>query len=103
MIFLGIYAYLYLVYEPLRYKKSYFCVLSGGLKIVKGVFFKKTIFISSQSVKGTQLSQGILQRIFNTYTLKLYTVGGNISIINIDIYDAGFLKINFLRGFSYEI
>jgi membrane protein YdbS with pleckstrin-like domain len=58
-----------------RYKRLRYLVHEGGLRIRRGVFWRKTIWIPISRVQHTDVSQGPVQRKFELAALTIHTAG----------------------------
>jgi membrane protein YdbS with pleckstrin-like domain len=58
-----------------RYKRLRYLVHEGGLRIRRGVFWRKTIWIPITRVQHTDVSQGPVQRKFELAALTVHTAG----------------------------
>jgi membrane protein YdbS with pleckstrin-like domain len=58
-----------------RYKRLRYLVDEGGLRIRRGVFWRKVIWIPITRVQHTDVSQGPVQRKFGLATLTVHTAG----------------------------
>ena len=58
-----------------RHKRLRYLVDEGGLRIRRGVFWRKVIWIPISRVQHTDVSQGPLQRRFGLATLTVHTAG----------------------------
>jgi len=62
-------------WPAVRYKRLRYLVDEGGLRIRRGVFWRKVIWIPISRVQHTDVSQGPLQRKFGLATLTVHTAG----------------------------
>ncbi len=58
-----------------RHKSLRYLVDEGGLRIRRGVFWRKVIWIPMSRVQHTDVSQGPVQRPFGLATLTVHTAG----------------------------
>jgi membrane protein YdbS with pleckstrin-like domain len=58
-----------------RHKRLRYLVDEGGLRIRRGVFWRKVIWIPISRVQHIDVSQGPVQRLFSLATLRVHTAG----------------------------
>lgn len=89
-LFLGlllVYALLLLFaykWPAVRHERLRYLVDEGGLRIRRGVFWRKVIWIPISRVQHTDVSQGPLQRKFELATLTVHTAGTSGASISLE-------------------
>lgn len=87
-----IYILIIFIYEPLKYKKTFYILSSTSLKIKKGCISHYTIYIPIKFIKYIKIRQRIIQRIFKLYSIVIYTNSGSKIIGNINYQDIKLFK-----------
>jgi membrane protein YdbS with pleckstrin-like domain len=70
-----------------RHERLFYLIDEGGLRIRRGVFWRKVIWIPISRVQHTDFSQGPVQRSFGLATLTVHTAGtagASISLSGLD-------------------
>ena len=75
LLFLVLILWLAYKWPAARHKRLRYLVDEGGLRIRRGVFWRKVIWIPISRVQHTDVSQGPVQRSFGLATLTVHTAG----------------------------
>ncbi len=75
-----------------RHRRLRYLVDEGGLRIRRGVFWRKVIWIPISRVQHTDVSQGPVQRSFGLATLTIHTAGTAGASISLAGLDHGIAK-----------
>ncbi len=75
LLFLALFLWVAYNWPAARHKRLRYLVDEGGLRIRRGVFWRKVIWIPISRVQHTDVSQGPAQRKFELATLTVHTAG----------------------------
>ena len=75
LLFLALFLWVAYKWPAARHRRLRYLVDEGGLRIRRGVFWRKVIWIPISRVQHTDVSRGPLQRRFELATLTVHTAG----------------------------